>query len=182
VSTIDPGEPTEVFTIRPAAPDDAAIIARVQIETWRTTYRDLIPAAYLADLSIERRTRTHRIHLERRSLSVGIFVAEAEIGVVGYASCGTSRETDTADVGELFAIYVLERTAGQGVGASLIRRTEAWFQEHRYAHAHLWVLEGNHSARGFYAHLGWIDSGERKDEDIGGVIVREVKYRKTIVP
>ena len=166
-----------MFTIRSAEVSDASAIARVQIETWRTAYRELIPMSYLAELSIERRTATHRVYLERRTSAVEIFVAEGESGIIGYCSCGRSQERE--NVGELYAIYVLESFAGQGVGTSLIRRAEDWFRERQFDRAELWVLEGNHSARGFYRRMGWGDSGQVKDEDIGGVIVREVKFEKS---
>ena len=167
-------------TIRTADVSDASSIARVQIETWRTAYRDLIPETFLAELSIERRTATHRVYLERRTPAGEMFVVEVNSGVIGYCSCGRSREDERA--GELYAIYVLESLAGQGVGNSLIRGAEEWFRERGFERAELWVLEGNHSARGFYQHMGWEDSGLVKDEDIGGVIVREVKYEKSFNP
>ncbi|HNI60392.1 MAG TPA: GNAT family N-acetyltransferase, partial [Pseudomonadota bacterium] len=33
--------------VRPAGPDDAEAIARVHVETWRATYRGLVPDHYL---------------------------------------------------------------------------------------------------------------------------------------
>lgn len=40
--------------IRPAKIDDVPGIARVQIETWRTTYVGIVPDEHLANLSYER--------------------------------------------------------------------------------------------------------------------------------
>ena len=37
-------------SVRPAAPDDADDIAQIQVDTWRTAYRDLVPAPVLAAL------------------------------------------------------------------------------------------------------------------------------------
>jgi hypothetical protein len=41
--------------IRATAEDDALAIARVQVETWRSAYREIVPRAYLAGLSPEER-------------------------------------------------------------------------------------------------------------------------------
>src|SRR5512142_1389502 len=45
---------SSMATIRPATPEDAEGIARVHIETWRTTYRGLMPDSVLDNLSIEK--------------------------------------------------------------------------------------------------------------------------------
>jgi ribosomal protein S18 acetylase RimI-like enzyme len=165
-----------LVTIRIATPDDAADIARVQMGTWRTAYRDLLPAEFLAGLSVERRAITHRINLERRTPAVETFVAESEVGVIGYCSCGRSRWQDGE--GELYAIYVLESSAGQGVGTSLFRRCEEWFRDHRFERAQLHVLEGNVAAQGFYERMGWEQTSSVMDEDLGGVVVRVIEYCK----
>src|ERR1041385_8579918 len=44
--------------IRPAAPEDAPAIARVHVESWRTTYRGIFPQGLLDGLSIEDRARS----------------------------------------------------------------------------------------------------------------------------
>ena len=39
-----------MLTIRPAEIDDAAAIARVHVDTWRSTYAGIIPQHYLGDI------------------------------------------------------------------------------------------------------------------------------------
>jgi hypothetical protein len=39
--------------IRPATPADATAIAEVRVNAWRTTYKGMIPDAYLAAMKIE---------------------------------------------------------------------------------------------------------------------------------
>ena len=36
-------------SVRPAFPDDAAEIARLQVATWRTAYRSLLPSSVLEE-------------------------------------------------------------------------------------------------------------------------------------
>lgn len=76
------------FIIRPARANDVTSIARVHIETWRTTYSDILPDEFLANLSIDQRicqwTRARQFP-ERNFL----FVAEAgSDGVIGFVDAG----------------------------------------------------------------------------------------------
>ena len=41
--------------IREASPTDATAIARVHVDSWRTTYAGIVPADYLANLSYVQR-------------------------------------------------------------------------------------------------------------------------------
>ena len=49
--------------IRDAHLKDAAAIARVQVESWRTTCTGIVPADYLANLSYEGQARVWGDHL-----------------------------------------------------------------------------------------------------------------------
>jgi hypothetical protein len=44
--------------LREARPADAAKIARVHVDGWRTTYRGIVPDDYLAALSYEAQERS----------------------------------------------------------------------------------------------------------------------------
>jgi hypothetical protein len=46
-----------MLTIRPARPGDETAIARVHVDSWRTTYRGIMPDDVLAGQSVERRER-----------------------------------------------------------------------------------------------------------------------------
>src|SRR5215831_7763536 len=101
-----------VSLVRSAVPADAAAIAHVHVATWRSAYRDLLPADFLASLSEsqyeERWTRALRDPATR------IYVAEGGDGVVGFASGGPERAGETGYEGELYAIYVLQEAQGHG--------------------------------------------------------------------
>ena len=42
----------------------------------------------------------------------------------------------------------------------------------------LWVLEGNQRARAFYERMGFRPSGAYAKDEIGGMPVREIQYRR----
>ena len=71
--------------IRQAIDSDARGIARVHIDSWRSTYAGIVPADHLAGLDYdEREARWHRILADRRQ---NAFVAgDADGRIVGFAS------------------------------------------------------------------------------------------------
>jgi hypothetical protein len=79
--------------IRNATIDDAHDISRVRIETWRTTYRGIVPDQVLDQMNIEEEAERRRGWLEKPMPKVETFVAEAEgEGVVGFAMVGPARD------------------------------------------------------------------------------------------
>ena len=74
-------------SIRKATQEDAPSIARVQIETWRATYREIVPAAYLTGLNEEDRTIRWREHLNS---SERVFVAERDGEVLASSTADQS--------------------------------------------------------------------------------------------
>src|SRR5690625_872372 len=112
-----------MMVIRAGLPDDAVAIARVHVDSWRSTYRGLLPDSVLANLSVEQRAATWRQAAETALVSEGrscVLVAEdAGDGIIGFAAAGPEREENTEYGGELYAIYLLERHQGRGVGYAL---------------------------------------------------------------
>ena len=95
--------------IREASVPDAAAIAKVHVDSWRTTYTGVVPDDFLAQLSYEQRVRTWRDVLSTHGVTEFVFVAEAEASnIVGFASGGPDRSGNTDYKGELYAIYLLE--------------------------------------------------------------------------
>lgn len=107
--------------IREANITDAPAIAKVHIDAWRTTYSNLMPAKFLADLSYEEpETKWVKI-LSNITQDNFTYIAENEIGqIVGFADGGKERTGDRIYQGELYAIYILEKYQRQGLGHRLI--------------------------------------------------------------
>jgi GNAT superfamily N-acetyltransferase len=64
-----------------------------------------------------------------------------------------------------------------GAGAALM--ASALEALRSYSSATLWVLADNPRARRFYEREGWVLDGGRREEEILGVDVAEVRYRIT---
>ena len=106
--------------IRRAELNDAAPIARVHVDSWRSSYQGLLPDAYLDTLSEIRVAASWSEILKRRNRSGATFVADAEAeGVVGFADCGPERGGPPA-TGEITTLYLLDEWQQRGLGRRLV--------------------------------------------------------------
>src|SRR3954471_18172908 len=83
--------------VRPARPEDAAEIARIQLSTWRTAYRRMFPAHVLANLEESYLTRgwTEAITSPpspRHRVLIAVEQGEQKSEVVGFAAGGPADE------------------------------------------------------------------------------------------
>lgn len=163
--------------IRPATIADAEAIARVHVESWRTTYTGKLPQSYIDQLTVERRTAYWTASLQREGSQRGTFVACDEWGqVVGFVGCGPLRGEIGAYDGEIYVIYLLESAQGLGYGRALVSEAATHLTALGFESMLLWVLQDNPNARGFYARLGGIDLGIVRTEEVHGVSVNEMAY------
>lgn len=164
------------MNLRLATVEDSFLIAEVHVASWRSAYRRDLPQAYLDQLSVVKRESNWRAQLEAASSS--IVVAEVDRAIVGFIVTSASRDEDaTPSTGEIPALYLREEAWGSGVGRALMQEAELRLQLEGYTVATLWVLDSNARARKFYERSGWSVDGSSKMAEIGGVAVREVRYR-----
>ncbi|MEX2144716.1 MAG: GNAT family N-acetyltransferase, partial [Anaerolineales bacterium] len=153
---------------------DAEAIARVHVHSWQTTYKGLVPDLFLADLSVERRTMQWREALAQQQTNY-LFVAETETeGTVGFVASGPEREGRRGYSGEIYAIYLLEQSQGQGIGRMLFETAMLDLKKRGHDSMLIWVLSGN-PASGFYERMGGVFIAE-KDIEIGGAVLQEMAY------
>ena len=111
--------------IRRARQRDAAGVARVHVDTWRTTYLPIVGPEYLDRLSYsEPEGRWKEI------LGAGsdfVFVAQACEGqIIGFVCAGPTRANEAfargnmSFAGEISAIYLLEDYQRKGIGRRLV--------------------------------------------------------------
>ena len=92
--------------VRPATRDDAADIARIDVETWRTSYAGILPDKVLLGLTTGRLAGEWQSQLSRRPDDVR--VAEwTGAGVIGFGSCGPIRNSVEGLAGEVHTLYVM---------------------------------------------------------------------------
>jgi len=143
-----------MIAIRPATKADAAAIARVRVDCWRTTYRGLIPDAYLDAMDVDASTQLWDRVLSAPPNTTSVFVADDGGEVVGFASGNRLEEPRYALDAELSAAYVRRDRQRMGIGRKLVAAV-ARAQQTNGAHGLIvWVIAGNKGARAFYEGLG----------------------------
>jgi GNAT superfamily N-acetyltransferase len=154
------------MTVRRATVDDAEAIERIRVETWRATYRGLLPDGLIDQLqpNVERR----REWLRSAGPFALTFVAEEGSDVVGYAFAGPGRIDDREYPGEVYAIYVLPASQGKGHGRALIRESARELAARGITRMLIWVLRENLIGRGFYERLGGTVVREKPLEEFPG--------------
>jgi hypothetical protein len=152
--------------IRPATLDDAEAIEHIRVETWRATYRGLLPDGLIDGLRSDPAQRRER--LRRQPADQFSFVAEDGGEVVGYAFGGPERANDPEYKGEVYAIYVLPAKQGKGLGRALIRGSVNELEAHGIGTLLIWVLRENTIGRRFYERLGGRIVREKPLEEFPG--------------
>ena len=152
--------------------DDLFAVSRVYEESWRAAYRGLLPQEYLDSIPagkwvpyLEQAGRDSLILLDKGS-------------IVGTASCCASRVQELAGWGEIISIYLLPEYWRKGWGKRLFSAVVAELEAMGYRNLFLWVLESNQRARVFYERMGFHQNASYLDDEIGGMPVREVQYRR----
>ena len=169
-------QPGPAMVVRAAIPEDAAVIARVHVESWQTTYVGIVPQSILDGLSVEPRTDMWARRLEDPG-ETRTWVGLLDDRIVGFA--GTGRPTDpelAAGTGEVESIYLVAPARGLGLGRLLLRTATADLAERGYSSAILWVLTANARARRFYEAAGWRADGAAQMLDFDGTPIEEIRY------
>ncbi|WP_330279434.1 GNAT family N-acetyltransferase [Streptomyces sp. NBC_00569] len=175
--------PAAEIRVRAMADADCEAVAGIRIRGWRTAYAGLMPASFLAELSIEEDAARRRERLAQAGSSVVNVVAEHAGDIVGWACHGPSRDDDLPPgEAELYAIYVHDGRLSTGVGRTLLHSCLERCAESGYERIRLWVLKGNTRARAFYERAGFTPDGAEEPYEAGGELVPEVRYVRAVSP
>jgi GNAT superfamily N-acetyltransferase len=142
------------IVIRRAAPRDAEAIARVRIDGWRTSYRGLIPAAYLDGMQVDASTALWDKVLAARPSPASVFVASHGDEVIGFAAGSLLAEPKFGLNAELTAVYLRREFQRVGLGRRLIAAVVDAQRALGAAGMIVWVIAANKPARAFYEALG----------------------------
>lgn len=160
--------------VREATFADARGIARVHVDSWRTSYRGIVPDDYLAQLSYDQRAQQWNRTLDDPNRATCVYVADDGGEIVGFASGGANRSRDLPFDAELYAIYLRESYQRRGLGARLTRVVGEWLHAQGHRSLLVWVLADN-PARRFYESLGGQLIHEQPFE-LGGTTLIEAGY------
>ncbi|WP_179392727.1 GNAT family N-acetyltransferase [Sporosarcina sp. JAI121] len=158
--------------IRKAEIEDAGGIAKVHVDSWRTTYKGIVPDDFLESLSYENRELIWKKGINENN----VYIAENKNGqVIGFSTGGIERTGKyEAYTGELYAIYILKEYQGKGIGRLLVKSVVDDIKNKNLNSMLIWAIEENPACR-FYEALG----GKKIDTEeieIGGKNLSEVAY------
>jgi len=158
--------------VRQARLEDARAIARIEIETWRSTYAGMLPDRVLLGMSERRQIASWASFLRHRPEDV--WVAQQGNAVTGFGNCGAQRDNAIAFAGEIYTLYVLPDQQGRGLGRQLLLALFTRLIETGHGSALVWVVRAN-PARFFYERLSGKQVLHRKIP-VGGQPVEAVAY------
>jgi ribosomal protein S18 acetylase RimI-like enzyme len=156
-----------MIQIREAGERDAQALAWVHVESWKSTYRGLVPDSYLDSLERSARADDFRDWFKEPGDRFLLAAFNPEGELAGFVSGGKERENHEPGTGELYAIYLLEEYQRQGIGRMLFSACSARLKKLGYRRMILYSMAGN-SHRWFYASLGGTQETCVKRAQIGG--------------
>lgn len=157
-----------------SADDDLLQVSRVYEQSWKHAYKDIIPQSYLDSIPEGRWAKS----VSKPGMSSIVLIDNGTI--VGTSGFCASRWEKFTGYGEIVSVYLLPEYTGKGYGRKLMETAMSELRKQGFDKLLLWVLEENTNARRFYEHLGFTNSGEVLDDNIGGKDLKELMYIKTV--
>ena len=136
-----------MMKIRSATRSDFGEISRIQIDSWRDAYSDVLPAPFL-NRHLSRELTAHWRNIEVRDQDL-VLVAE-EGATIGFIAVWCR------PVAFIDNLHVRPPQRSKKVGSALMRAAADRLVDRGHKTAYLWVFESNEKAIRFYARLGGI--------------------------
>lgn len=155
--------------VREARAEDAADIAAVQVEVWRTAYVSFLPPEVLEQLDVDE----VRAAWERAITTPGeaqVLVATESGAVTGFAA-GTGMEIAT--------VLVAPRWTRRGHGGRLLGTLGEGLAAAGAERGVVWVAEGDEAGRSFFSAHGWLADGTVRTSHLtagGAGVLRELRH------
>src|SRR5262249_4799330 len=106
------------ITFRRATIADSLAVGQVHVQSWRESFKGIVPQSFLNKMSVQERAGAFRIRFTDDDYRM--FIAETpKNGVVGFADVWKARDADRPYQAELYGIYLLRDVQRQGVGTKL---------------------------------------------------------------
>ena len=153
--------------------DDLMQVSSVYEQSWKHAYKGIIPQSYLDSIPEGRWAAS----ITRPGMNSLIAVDNGKI--VGTSAFSASRWEKFPEYGEIVSVYLMPEYMRKGYGRALLEKALSEINAMGFKNTLLWVLEENVNARRFYEHIGFMNSGEVMNDNIGGKELREIMYIKT---
>jgi GNAT superfamily N-acetyltransferase len=190
-----PRSPGALAFVRPARPDDAAEIGRIQLTTWRYAYRRILPRSVLHELDeawLAHRWQTSIEAPPSPRHRVLVAVEQAELAyLVGFAASGEIDETALApdedrsglirpDIAAVTDLLVEPRWSRRGHGSRLLAAAVDHWRADGFTTALAWAFAADTVYQGFLTSSGWSLDGVARALDVEGTLVDQVRLHTTL--
>ncbi len=136
--------------IRRATKSDIAAIAKVHVESWKTTYTGIFENEILENVTFEQRKKQWENIFQKEDNYQFKFVAETLNGkIIGFIDGGVERSGTYNCDGELYAIYLLQQYQGMKIGQKLFQVLLSECIKNGMQSLLVWVVTNN-PAKKFY--------------------------------
>jgi GNAT superfamily N-acetyltransferase len=180
--------------VRPARPHDAGEIARIQLSTWRTAYRRLLPRHILDQFDEDRLARPWREAIEAPpSPAHRVLVALEQVEtqpayLVGFAAAGPADEAALAPdepplppgTGAITELLVEPRWGRRGHGSRLLAACVAGWREDAVTGAVAWAYRDDPAMLKFLASAGWEPDGATRALDVDDQLIGQVRLHTSL--
>jgi GNAT superfamily N-acetyltransferase len=173
-------------SVRSAQPGDVGEIARIQIETWRVGYQEILPEPVLAGLSVETAQEAWTGAITAPpSPQHHVLVAVEGQWLVGFVAFGPAEPTSpeepeperTVAIGPLL---VEPRWGRRGHGSRLLAAAIDIARADGMVRALAWVPGGDGPSLALYRSAGWETDGFARTLDTGAGEVRELRLHTSL--
>lgn len=165
--------------LRRATPADVDAVAQVHVRSWQRAYRGLLPDEYLDALQPAERAARYTFGEVEPGQPSTVVAVEGDV-ICGFATIGPCSNADMATAGELYGLYVHPDWWSHGAGRMLLHDARRRLVDDGFSHAALWVLVGNERAQGFYDIDGWRPDGQRRLQEVHGIVVDEIRFTRRL--
>jgi GNAT superfamily N-acetyltransferase len=190
-----PRPPGAIAFVRPARPEDAAEIGRLQLATWRYAYRRILPREVLEGLDEAWLAQRWRDSIEappspRHRVLVAVEQAQKAY-LVGFAASGEIDETALSpnenapdvirpDIAAVTDLLVEPRWGRRGHGSRLLAACVDHWRSDGFTKAVAWAFAADTVYRSFLTSAGWQLDGAARALDMNGTLVDQVRLHTTL--
>ena len=180
--------------VRPARPEDAGEIARIQLATWRVAYRRILPRHVLDNLDEAWLARRWSAAVQEPPSSahrVLVAVEQAEQSyLVGFAASGPAdaealapgepAEAFGPDVAAVTDLLVEPRWGRRGHGSRLLAASVDLWRSDGFTHALAWAFDDDAATRKFLTSTGWEPDGAARALDVEDMLVPQIRLHVAV--
>jgi len=168
-------------SVRPARPEDAERVARIQLSTWRTAYT-FLPSDAIDVPEVQAAALWLRAIEVPPSPRHRLLVALKGPDLVGFAASGPTEDADldASTTTELTALVVDPRSGRRGHGSRLVAAAVEHWRGDGVSTATHWAWAQDTATRTFLVSAGWDRDGATRELDLGERSERQVRFHADV--